>query len=255
LSLAWGEVHLWFADPVQIRDEYLLQAYAALLSQEELARMGRFRLAEHRHLFLVSHVLMRVTLSRYARVAPSAWRFTSNAYGRPEIAAMEGVPPLRFNLSHCADCVLFGVTLEADIGVDVESATRGAPDANVARHFLADHEYRDWLALAPGQRQARFFQYWTLKEAYQKARGLGLNLPNTQFAFLLDEDGGIAITFDPSLDDEPSDWSFWQFRPDSGQYAALAVRGRRKLRPRAVCRRGVPLLDEHIFSCEVIHQN
>ena len=52
------------------------------------------------------------------------------------------------------------------------------------RHFAPD-EVRDLRAL-PAADQARvFFDYWTLKEAYIKARGLGLALPLDQFAFAL----------------------------------------------------------------------
>jgi 4'-phosphopantetheinyl transferase len=254
LNLGADEVHLWFAEPKEIRDEALLRAYEALLSDEELARMRQFRFAEHRHVHLVAHALMRVVLSRYAGVAPAEWRFVNNAYGRPEIAAPAGVPPLRFNLSHCADLVLFGVALDEDIGVDVENAARGAPPADFARRFFAEREYRDWMAVAPERREERFFEYWTLKEAYVKARGQGLHLPTTQFAFQFEPDGGIDISFERDLDDDPRDWSFWQFRPAAAQHAALALRGRRAARHRAVCWRGVPLLDERLFSCAAVHR-
>lgn len=253
LSLAQDEVHLWFADPAEIRDAALLRAYEALLSEEELARMRQFRFAEHRHVHLVSHALMRVALSRYAAVAPGDWRFTSNVYGRPEIATPKVAPTLRFNLSHTADLVVFGVTLDSDIGVDVESMARGAPSADFARRFFAKREYQDWMALAPDHRHERFFEYWTLKEAYLKARGQGFHLPTTQFAFQFERDGRVDIAFEKELDDDPHDWSFWQFRPGDGQHAALAVSGRRAVRHRAVCWRGVPLLDERLFSCEATY--
>ena len=254
LSMDQEEVHLWFADPHEIRDIALLRAYEALLSEEELVRMRQFRFAEHRHVHLVSHALMRVVLSRYAGVAPGLWRFTTNVYGRPEIAAPEGVPPLRFNLSHSADMVLFGVALDEDIGVDVENTARGAPPENFAQRFFARREYQDWLAVAPERRQERFFEYWTLMEAYLKARGQGLHVPTTQFAFQFERDGGIDISFEQGLDDDPRNWSFWQFRPTAEHHAALAVRGRGGVRQRAVCWRGVPLLDERLFSCETVHR-
>ncbi len=253
LSLERDEVHLWFADPAEIHDAALLRAYEALLSAEELERMRQFRFPEHRHVHLVSHALRRVALSRYAEVAPGDWRFTTNLYGRPEIAAPSGVPPLRFNLSHSDDLVVFGVALDQDIGVDVENAAWGAPPRDFARRFFAEREYQDWLAVAPELRHERFFDYWTLKEAYLKARGQGLQLPSTHFAFQLEADGGVDIAFEEWLDDDARDWSFWQFRPGADQHAALAVNGRRSVQHRAVCWRGVPLLDERLFSCEATY--
>lgn len=224
LNLGGDEAHLWFADPREMGDAAWSRGGAAWLSEEERERMGRFRFAAHRHLFLLSHALTRAVLSRYAPLAPEEWRFTRTPHGRPEIANA-GAPPLRFSLAHCADLVVLGVTLEADIGVDAESAARGVPAAAVARQCFAEAEYRDWLARPP----ERFFEYWTLKEAYLKARGLGLSVPARHVAFRLDEPEGVGVDFHRDLEDDPGAWSFWRFRPGGGRHAALALRGRRRV--------------------------
>ena len=74
-----------------------------------------------------------------------------------------------------------------------------------------------------------FFDYWTLKEAYIKARGLGLALPLGQFTFIRTPDAAPAIAFAPELHDDPASWQFAQFWPTRDHRMAVAVRrhGRR----------------------------
>jgi 4'-phosphopantetheinyl transferase len=69
-----------------------------------------------------------------------------------------------------------------------------------------------------------FFDYWTLKEAYIKARGLGLTLPLGQFTFHRIPGRAPAISFAPELHDDPSSWQFAQFWPTRDHRMAVAVR-------------------------------
>ncbi len=80
------------------------------------------------------------------------------------------------------------------------------------------------LKLPLERQQEVFFDYWTLKEAYIKARGKGLAIPLDQFSFDLASRECVRISFSPELDDDPSTWRFAQFSPTSEHRAALAVR-------------------------------
>ena len=95
---------------------------------------------------------------------------------------------------------------------------------DIAGRFFAAEEVTDLRGLPPADQQRVFFDYWTLKEAYIKARGFGLALPLGDFAFKLNPPGPPAIAFAPSLDDDPSTWQFMQDWPTPQHRLGLAVR-------------------------------
>ena len=201
-----------------------LDAYLALMSADEHARMGRFIFDRDRRAFLMTRALVRTTLSRYAAVAPAAWQFIANAHGRPEILDRPaGVPDLRFNISHTDGLIACAVTIGREVGVDVECIRRHLTH-DVAGRFFAPDEVTD-LRRLPEDEQARvFFDYWTLKEAYIKARGFGLALPLADFAFKLNPPHPPTIAFEPALEDDPATWQFLQGWPTPHHRLGLAVR-------------------------------
>ncbi len=71
----------------------------------------------------------------------------------------------------------------------------------------------------------RFFDYWTFKESYVKARGLGLSLPLDKFVIVLG-DGPPRIAIDPSLGDDGASWQLAQLRPTKEHIVSLCVRRR-----------------------------
>ena len=243
LSLRPDEVHLWVVEPERISEPRLLTAYLELLGVEERERRLRFRFDKHRHQFLVSHALVRATRSRYAPVPRDDWRFVTNSYGRPEIAGRRP-PRLRFNLSHTDGMAVCAVALEMDVGADVEHSGRPGQTVELADSFFSHSEARELCALPSERQRERFFDYWTLKESYIKARGAGLSLPLDQFAFHLEAGRAPRISFDPRMGDEPEAWQFVQLRLGAEHPAAVAVRRTRGLPLTVRCQHTVPLAED-----------
>ena len=222
-SLSPCEVHVWLAWTRAIDEDTARERYLGLLDDEERERHGRFVFARDRHTFLVAHALVRETLSRYADVPPERWRFRANEYGRPSIAEPGEGARLRFNLSHTEGLAACAVTLDRELGVDVEYLDRRGETVALADRFFAPAEARALRALAEGEQRGRFFAYWTLKEAYIKARGMGLAIPLADFAFTLAPPAAPAIRFVDGFDDRPERWQFWQAWPTDVHRLALAV--------------------------------
>lgn len=235
------EVHLWYVEYADVGDEQPPR-YVALLDDEEKSRQTRFHFERDQRSYAVSHALLRTTLSHYANVAPADWRFVAGPHGRPEIAAPAEFADLRFNLSHTRGAALVGIVRKYDIGVDLETIERKNDGDALAERYFSPREVRDLRALSDEQRRAAFFEYWTLKEAYVKGRGLGLHLPLDQFSFRFDGQQ-VAVTFEPGLSDEPRAWRFVKWRPGPTFQAAVAVRCGGVDKLRFLARRVVPLVE------------
>ena len=200
------------------------EAYLALMSADEHGRMARLIFERDRRRFLLTRALVRTMLSRYAPVLPAQWSFIENAHGRPEIVdPPAGVPDLRFNISHTDGLIACAVTIGREVGVDVEHVGRRLTH-DVAGRFFAPREVTDLARLSDDEQQRAFFDYWTLKEAYIKARGFGLALPLADFAFTLAPPLAPQIAFEPSLHDDPATWQFAQDWPTPQHRLAVAVR-------------------------------
>jgi 4'-phosphopantetheinyl transferase len=200
-----------------------LARMSALLTSEEAARGARFVRPRDREAFVLARALVRTQLSRYAPTAPADWRFMTNAHDCPFVVdAQAGSPPLHFNLSHTDGLVAVAIVRGHRVGVDVEDVTRAVLEAVPERHFAPD-EVRDLRRLPADEQPRVFFDYWTLKEAYIKARGMGLALPLDQFAFALHAGTTPTIRFAPGFDDLPSRWQFRQAWPTPAHRLALAI--------------------------------
>jgi 4'-phosphopantetheinyl transferase len=219
-----GEVHVWSLRPEEATDAGLLARYEALLSPDERERQARYVFPARRLQCLLGRALVRTTLSRYADVRPEAWTFRTNPWGRPEIARAAGTPPLRFNLSHAEGWLACAVTLGHEVGVDVEHVGRATGDLGaLARRYFAPAEAIALLALPEAEQRERFFAYWTLKESYIKARGMGLALPLDGFRFDLSAPASPAIAFEPAIADRPERWHFEVSRPSPHHTLAVCV--------------------------------
>ncbi|MFH0731191.1 MAG: 4'-phosphopantetheinyl transferase superfamily protein [Pseudomonadota bacterium] len=223
MELKFDEVHVWVCYPDRIQDPALIARYENLLSPEEKARKDRFLFAQHRHQYLVSRALVRGTLSHYASCSPDEWAFSTNEYGRPEIIRSKGLPPLRFNLSHTLGIAACAVVLRRDIGVDVEDMERKIGILQIANRYFSRPEIDSLHCLSEEKRRIRFFEYWTLKESYSKAKGVGLTLPLNRFTFHQPEGAEWRISFDPSIEDDAIRWQFRVSHPTPRHALAVSV--------------------------------
>ncbi len=203
------EVHVYLARPEEI-GAARLSTYPPVLSEGERARHTRFHFEVHRRLFLVSHVLVRTTLSHYVSRSPATWEFEEGEHGRPEIAPAQNAAGLRFNLSHTENLAAMVVCKERDCGVDVERMHRVKDLDGVARKVFTDTERADLAGREGDDLQGRFTDYWTLKEAYMKARGKGFQLPPETFEMQIDPTHAerARLVVDDEFDDRGADWQF-----------------------------------------------
>ncbi len=210
-----ASIDLWLAyyDEFEADSPHLL----GLLNTAERQQQARFHFAGDRLRYLVTRAMVRTVLSRYASVAPADWVFDTNAYGRPGISPVHTeASALRFNLSHTTGLIVLGICQEHALGVDVEQLERRA-NLEVADRFFSPREAAELASLPPERQPRRFFDYWTFKESYIKARGMGLSIPLDSFSFEFPTEETPRLSVDASQNDDAERWRFWQLELP-GQY-------------------------------------
>ncbi len=211
------QVLVAFASPSALEDPARRAAALALLDDDERARMARFHFERDRDLYLAAHALVRRTLSRLTPADPRGWAFTAGAHGRPEVTGPDA--ELRFSAAHTHGLAMAAVARGAEVGADAEEV-RSPPPLDVASQLAAAEQRA--LAEAPPERRAlTFFALWTLKEAYVKARGLGLALPLDRFTVELGGEAPRLIA--PADDDRAGSWQLQLLHPTERHVAALCL--------------------------------
>jgi 4'-phosphopantetheinyl transferase len=215
----------WYAFTSDLSSAAAIDQALTWLSDLERARHARFHEDDDRRMFLLGRVMARTLVGAALNLSPTAWQWREGAHGRPEVADHAEV---RFNIGHSAGMVACAVASGHDIGIDVEDLQRHRVDPAVVRRYCSPAEVADVEASGPGWHD-RFLQYWTLKEAYLKARGLGISVPLREISFRIHEgqEGSegheASIAFEGSLRGSDDRWAFLLTRPTERHLVAVAV--------------------------------
>jgi 4'-phosphopantetheinyl transferase len=213
-------VEVWLL-PAPPRSPARVTAYLDLLSEAEQVAAQRILIADEKNLFIRSKAFLRMLLSARTHVPPDQWSFGCNTFGRPFLESPLAYRHLHFNVSHTKGLTACAISELAQIGVDVENVTQERDFLAMARGFFAPDE-SDRLAATPATNLSRsFYAYWTLKEAYVKAKGIGLSIPLSSVSFDLSDTLGIA--FHAEAEERPDGWRFLSAPIADETILALAI--------------------------------
>lgn len=206
-----GEVRLFLArlDPAPARQA----ALRALLSAREEARALGFATDALRDRWVAARGSLREIIGAAQGVPPRQVAFRYAAHGKP---FADG---LRFNVSHSGERALYAISLDLEVGVDVELPRTRRTDA-LARRFFAPGEQERLFALPEPARTRAFFALWTCKEAFLKATGEGLS--RSLRSYEIDPAQGRVLW---AKDEDPARWSVHPLDPPAPYEAALVSEG------------------------------
>lgn len=205
-------IELFFI-PLTEMDTASTNACMALLSEDERAKVARYRAPKAQMNGLLVRAALRCVLSQglqsrggaspyssQRQIAPQDWCFEYGAKGKPSLSHEQFLcTGMEFNLSHSGDWLLIALAQDDDkgaaantaqprlgLGVDIERSRASTNIYPILNHYFSPIEAEGLLALEgeAAQRQ-RFFDLWALKESYIKATGLGLAQSLKSFAFEL----------------------------------------------------------------------
>ena len=217
------EVHVRFAR--LDREECEQITLERHLCAEELARANRLKFELARSRFVAGRAFLRKTLASYLGVDAEEILLGQGEWGKPHLAQVKGSAPLCFNLSHAAGLAVLAVSLDREIGIDMERMTKDLPYRDIARMFFSPREKGELFALPQGEQLAAFYRCWSRKEAYLKGCGRGFSESSDIFDVSLLPGHPPALIEHRQSPGEPARWSLIDIPVPHGFCAALAVEG------------------------------
>lgn len=161
-----------------VEDCQLYEKWIERLHKQRRSKILRCKNACDRDRSLMAGILLRYALEK-AGYDYEHLRFGVTKAGRPVIESEES---LFYSISHSGDYVVC-LLADCNVGVDIESATRRlfqkgkeAQLERVAKHSFSQKEYEEYLLADDGKKKEIFLKYWTRKESYSKALGIGLTM-------------------------------------------------------------------------------
>lgn len=217
-----NDVHIWL---VNIQKEMPNLGYlSGILSYEELDRAGRFVFDKDRHCYIISHGILRLILSRYIRINAKDIKFSTQKKGKPILDHPE-FNNYMFNLSHANNYVIYGITRNKEVGIDIEYMRLFTDCDILVNNFFSKKEINEYFNLPESIRKKAFFTCWTRKEAFVKAIGDGLYFPLNSF----------SVSPNPNVESEieihdygliKNKWSLQDIKiEDSNYVSAIVIEG------------------------------
>ncbi|MFK4703430.1 4'-phosphopantetheinyl transferase [Roseateles asaccharophilus] len=161
------------------------------LTPTEQARFQSLGSTARRDTFLAGRWLARRAVQRWLQVeVPPALAIADSG-----ACVVDGVPHVQVSISHSSGMVACAAS-DVPVGVDLERLGRPRDHLALAEtvHGIAQRE--QLVALPAAARELPFLTWWTLKEAWLKARGRGLDF--AQMRALVFDDGDaqadVAVT-------------------------------------------------------------
>jgi 4'-phosphopantetheinyl transferase len=218
LMLDVNQVDVWRAD-LELQSPELRLLHETL-TPDELDRAARFHLLKDQQRFIAARGVLRDILARYLGRSPTELHFSYASFGKPSLASDCAADSLRFNLSHSGSIALYAVARQREVGIDLERIEPKFDEDGIAEKFFSRNEVAKLRSLPASARFQAFFNCWTRKEAYVKARGAGLQIPLESFDVSLAPDEQAAF-----LSEGEFGWSLRALRLDPDYAAAVAVEG------------------------------
>jgi len=218
-----SEVHLWHADLNSFSDSLL----ADVISGDEISRAERLHFVKDKKHFIVARALLRKLLAAYLGADPRLLTLAYGDMGKPFLAAGDQSSQRRisFNLAHSAGRALFAFTQGREVGVDLEYIRNETAGDNIANRFFSAGEIAAIHALPLDQRKEAFFNCWTRKEAYIKARGEGFSIPLDSFEVSVAPEERAGLLRNHVDEGEVGRWEMHSVNVTPGYVGALVVEG------------------------------
>ena len=170
-ALSSHEVHIWrlklpISEPNKIQ-------FKKKLNLQECLRWDSFHFQKDKDQFLAGRGVLREIISRYLEISANEICFDYTEFGKPYLKEV----PLKFNLAHSENYVLYAFSINNLLGIDVERIKENIDYISIAKETFTKNEYEEFLDFPESEKLLAFYRCWTRKEATIKMIGKGLSFP------------------------------------------------------------------------------
>lgn len=163
-----------------LKDEALFHEKMQEMSQYRKQKILSYRYEADQRLSLGAGILLDEGLKQMGQREKNL-TCAVNKQGKPYY---EALPQFYFNLSHSGHYVV-AAFCDSPVGIDIEQIKQKEKTLRIAKRFFHEEEY-NFVAMAKDEkeRNRRFYQMWTLKESFIKAKGCGMSLSFPSFCVM-----------------------------------------------------------------------
>jgi 4'-phosphopantetheinyl transferase len=152
-------------------DQY--QQHWRVLDENEQTQAVKFASQLLQQRYVTAHGKLRDILAKTLAVSATSIQIQKTAYGKPYLT---DYPELAFNLSHTDNYMAVALAKNCQLGVDIEQCKHRSTLAALVQKCFSVEEADYWQKLSAAEQTREFYQFWTRKEAFVKATGLGISL-------------------------------------------------------------------------------
>lgn len=178
------------------------------LSHSEKKRMNDFYFDKDKYLFGAARYALRSICSNLVNTTADKIQIDFLKYGKPFFPKLNH---LQFNISHSGNIVLLGFGMNYPLGVDLEIHSNTLDHLDLSKSVFSNKEISDLRKLDKLRLVEGFYNCWTKKESYIKARGLGLQLALDGFSVRLFDEGKYNLYNATDTPGESQKWQLFNF--------------------------------------------
>lgn len=140
------------------------------LSLDEIERANKFKIESVRNTYVLAHAFLRKKLADELGVKPPDVPIVIDKYGKPYLESNT----LSFNISHTRKSFAIVIARKLSVGIDIEEIKENIDFRTVMESYYHENEINAIKNAIPEEKIELFYKFWTRKEAFLKAIGIGL---------------------------------------------------------------------------------
>jgi len=172
-----GQAHLYSVDLDEVQ---LPQPPEQVLSRDERKRADFYRIPLERRRYMMGRAVLRIVLGRYVERLPDDLKFEYGLHGKPKLSHLYNRDHLEFNVSRSAGQVLYAISRNGPVGVDIQRVEFPNQAMEIAQRVFLPEQVARLRTASASERSELFCNWWTRGEAVAKATGAGLSTMDDQ---------------------------------------------------------------------------